>query len=199
MSRLLTIGVPTYNRAQLLDQQLAWLADAIKGYESECEIVISDNCSTDDTPEVIEKWRPAFGDAALQLNRNSENIGAIRNISHCINSATSKYVWTISDDDQIEARTVPYLLRLLTEHPDLTLVILNFSSRKSSIFSPTTSISFGDEMANSRPNPAGMVGTLLWSNPSTPAATKSTAMGSMPVIIAPIFRGMPAGPGPSPS
>ena len=41
--KLLTIAVPTYNRAELLDKQLAWLAQAIQGFESECEIIISDN------------------------------------------------------------------------------------------------------------------------------------------------------------
>ena len=35
MHTLLTIAIPTYNRADLLDQQLAWLAQAIKGFESE--------------------------------------------------------------------------------------------------------------------------------------------------------------------
>ena len=44
MQKLLTIAIPTYNRAALLDKQLAWLATAIKGFESECEIIISDNC-----------------------------------------------------------------------------------------------------------------------------------------------------------
>ena len=31
MQKLLTIAIPTYNRAALLDKQLAWLATAIKG------------------------------------------------------------------------------------------------------------------------------------------------------------------------
>ena len=55
MNKLLTIAIPTYNRAALLDKQLAWLAIAIKGFESECEIIISDNCSTDNTPGVVKK------------------------------------------------------------------------------------------------------------------------------------------------
>ncbi len=49
MHKLLTIAIPTYNRAELLDKQLAWLAQAIQGFESDCEIFVSDNCSTDHT------------------------------------------------------------------------------------------------------------------------------------------------------
>ena len=92
MTKLLTIGIPTFNRAQLLDRQLAWLAQAVKGFESECEIIVSDNCSSDDTPEVVKKWESHFSNTALKLNRNSENVGAIRNIAYCITPAR----WIVS-------------------------------------------------------------------------------------------------------
>lgn len=129
MKKLLTIAIPTYNRAQLLDKQLAWLAQAIKGFESECAVIISDNCSTDNTQEVIKKWQPLFGNTQFNSNRNSENIGVMRNIAYCINAATSKYLWTIGDDDQIQDRTLAYVLKKLKEHPELSLLILNFSCR----------------------------------------------------------------------
>ena len=60
MNALLTIAVPTYNRAELLNKQLAWLAKSIKGYESECEIIISDNCSEDNTQEIVKKMAVIF-------------------------------------------------------------------------------------------------------------------------------------------
>jgi len=129
MNKLLTISIPTFNRATLLDKQIAWLAQAIKGLESECEIVISDNCSTDSTPEVIQRWQPILSRATLKLNRNSQNIGAVRNIAYCINTATGEYVWTISDDDHIHEQTLAYVLKTLSTHPDLALLILNFSKR----------------------------------------------------------------------
>jgi len=128
MHQLLTIGLPTFNRSQLLDQQLAWLAQSIQGFESKCEIIISDNCSTDNTPEVIKKWQSTFANTTLKLNRNSENIGPIRNIAYCIGEARNRYVWTISDDDLIYDETLAYILNSLTNHPDLTLLTLNFCS-----------------------------------------------------------------------
>lgn len=129
MNPVLTIAIPTYNRAELLDQQLSRLAQSIKGYESECEIIISDNCSTDNTPEVIDDWQQHFDGAALKRIRHHKNLGATRNIACCINSASGKYVWTISDDDPIHEDAVPYILRELRTHPNLSLIILNFSSR----------------------------------------------------------------------
>jgi abequosyltransferase len=129
VNKILTIAIPTYNRAELLDKQLAWLAESIKGFESECEIIVSDNCSEDHTQEVIKKWQNYLTNANFFSNRNSKNIGVMKNIAYCINAATSKYVWTISDDDKIGNETVSYLLRSLNADPELTLLILNFSCR----------------------------------------------------------------------
>ncbi|HEY9801818.1 MAG TPA: glycosyltransferase family 2 protein [Leptolyngbyaceae cyanobacterium] len=129
MNKLLTIALPTYNRAKLLDKQLAWLANAIKGFESECEIIISDNCSEDNTPEIIKKWQMALPKTTFRANRHSKNLGVMRNIAYCLNAATSKYVWTISDDDRIEDKAIPYLLNTLNTSANLSLLILNFSCR----------------------------------------------------------------------
>ncbi len=129
MNKLLTIAIPTYNRAELLDKQLAWLAQAIKGIESECEIFVSDNCSTDNTQEVIKKWQGILSHVTFKSSRHSENLGVMKNIIHCIKSATTKYVWTIGDDDPIQDRTVPYIISKIKQHPDLSLLFLNFSGR----------------------------------------------------------------------
>lgn len=139
MDKLLTIAIPTYNRANLLDKQLAWLAQAIKGFESVCEILISDNCSTDDTSKIVEKWQFFFQTITFQYKRNSENIGAVRNIASCITSAKGKYVWTISDDDKIFNNAIPYIASALTEYPNLGLIILNFSksdAKTGEVFEP---------------------------------------------------------------
>ncbi|MEJ1935871.1 glycosyltransferase family 2 protein, partial [Nostoc sp. NIES-2111] len=65
----------------------------------------------------------------FRANRNSKNLGVMRNIAYCLNAATSKYVWTISDDDRIEDTAIPYLIRTLNESANLSLLILNFSCR----------------------------------------------------------------------
>lgn len=129
MSKLLTIAIPTYNRAELLDKQLAWLAKAITGFESECEILVSDNCSTDATQDVVKKWQTILSNITFKSNRNCENLGVMKNILYCLNSATTKFVWTIGDDDPIQDRAVTYVINKLKQHEDLSLIFLNFSGR----------------------------------------------------------------------
>ncbi|MFN6514446.1 MAG: glycosyltransferase family 2 protein [Nostoc sp. CreGUA01] len=129
MPKLLTIAIPTYNRAELLDKQLAWLAQAIKGFENDCEILVSDNCSTDNTQEVIQKWQTILSSITFKSNKNPKNLGVVKNIMYCLNSATTKYVWTIGDDDPIQNRAVAYVINKLRGHEDLSLLFLNFSGR----------------------------------------------------------------------
>lgn len=129
MNNLLTIAIPTFNRAELLEKRLTWLAKEIKGFENQVEIIISDNCSTDNTMEVIKKWEHAFSKATFIVKRQRENIGLNSNCAYCINNAISKYVWTIGDNHKIKDHTLSYVLYTLSKYPDLTLMLLNYSHR----------------------------------------------------------------------
>jgi abequosyltransferase len=127
MNKLLTIAIPTYNRAAILDEQLGWLANAIAGYESECEILVSDNASNDNTQAVIKKWQENLAIVNFRVNQNITNIGVMKNIAYCLKNATSKYVWVIGDDDTIQTNTLGYVIHNLKTYPDLSLLSLNYS------------------------------------------------------------------------
>lgn len=127
--KTLTIAIPTYNRAQLLNKQLAWAVNAVRGLENDCEIFVSNNCSTDDTARVIETWAGKCSHADFCVFHQSENVGAIRNIAHCIHASVAEHIWVLSDDDTVFDKTLPYILQELKAAPDIGLITLNFSSR----------------------------------------------------------------------
>lgn len=129
MNKLLSIVIPTFNRAALLEQQLSWLETAIQGFEAECEIIISDNCSTDNTQEIIKKWQPIFSKTTFKSYRNQENIGLMPNIAFCIQAATGKYVWTVGDDDPIQDNALSFLLKTIKQNPATALIFLNCYGR----------------------------------------------------------------------
>lgn len=110
----------------MLDAQLTWLAAELDGFEHQCDIVVSDNCSTDRTPEVIAEWKQRFqGRIEFITNRHDHNIGGMANIVHCIGQATGTFVWSLGDDDPIQRKAVPYILDKINAHADLSLVLLN--------------------------------------------------------------------------
>ncbi|MGK7888564.1 MAG: glycosyltransferase family 2 protein [Leptolyngbyaceae cyanobacterium] len=127
-TKLLTISIPTYNRSELLDKQLEWVINSIKGLEEFCEIIVSNNNSTDNTKDIIQKWKDLSGEADFKVYHNKENIGAIRNIANCIKMATSKHVWVMSDDDRIFDTTLEKVINLLKNSSDLGLLFLNYST-----------------------------------------------------------------------
>jgi abequosyltransferase len=126
MSKLLTISIPTYNRAQMLDRQLKWIASDIVGYESYCDIIISDNCSTDNTEKIVEMWKSILSpQISLRYYRNDENIGGMANIALCLLKASGKFVWSLGDDDAVQNGTISYLLSKIKRHSDLSVILLN--------------------------------------------------------------------------
>lgn len=114
---LLTIAVPTFNRARYLEQFFSVLFDQVRD-EPSVELIVSDNASPDDTSVVVRRYQ----DKGLLIRyvRNPENIGPDGNILQCFDLATGKYVWVFGDDDVIEPGGVVQILSLLvSEAPDI--------------------------------------------------------------------------------
>lgn len=71
---LLSICIPTYNRAPFLDETIKSIVTQKRFYNTnDVEIVISDNSSTDNTKEIAEKYRIKYGNK-IRYYCNSENI-----------------------------------------------------------------------------------------------------------------------------
>ena len=124
----LTIAIPTYNRAQKLDRQLAWTINAIAGRWDEVELVVSDNASPDATPQICEKWRSA-SDGRLRVVRQPNNLGLIRNVLTCIEQAQGRYVWVVGDDDVIFDGALDWILTQLSTHDADALSFLHLNVR----------------------------------------------------------------------
>jgi abequosyltransferase len=117
---LLTIAVPTYNRSTCLAQLLEILAPQLAG-ETRVELLISDNASPDDTPDVVAAFREKG--LALTYSRNETNIGADANFIRCYEMARGEYVWIFGDDDIIVPGGLQEVLgRLETRQFDLVYV-----------------------------------------------------------------------------
>lgn len=110
---LLTIAIPTYNRAAFLDQSLESLKAQMGELNDQVELIISDNHSSDDTPSVVEKHRKSG--LNLRYLRNEENIGMDGNFIQCFRSARSEYLWVLGDDDYLGVNALADLVSLLKE------------------------------------------------------------------------------------
>lgn len=76
---LLTICIPTYNRAEYLTQTIESIVSQVEFLESnEVEIVVSDNCSSDSTQKVLNSFIKKFH-SKIKYNKNQVNLSFDRN------------------------------------------------------------------------------------------------------------------------
>jgi glycosyltransferase involved in cell wall biosynthesis len=118
---LLTIAIPTYNRAGCLKELLSGLTDQLKN-ERRVELMISDNASPDETRAVVEEF--IAGGTQMRYIRTPQNIGADANFLQCFEQARGKYVWLFSDDDLIVRGGVAKILSYC-ESADYDLISLS--------------------------------------------------------------------------
>lgn len=93
----LSVCITTYNRASLLDRTLGTVAAQSRLPD---EIVISDDCSTDDTAEVAEKWRTTF--SRLLYRRNERNLKMPGNLNAGIAATSGDYIANLHDGDSYD-------------------------------------------------------------------------------------------------
>jgi acetyltransferase-like isoleucine patch superfamily enzyme len=114
---LLSICIPTCNRASLLERMLVTLELALtEAPEASYEVVFRDNASTDHTADIITQ----FGDRhPVRYFRNEENIGLTRNLLSAPLDAAGEFVWLLGDDDLIAPQAFKTIFKQLEEHPDV--------------------------------------------------------------------------------
>ena len=93
---LVSIGISTFNRADGYLREA--LQSAVDQSYPNLEIVVSDNCSEDDTPGVVR----GFEDPRIRYCRQSVNIGANANFNFCLHEARGEYFLLLHDDDRID-------------------------------------------------------------------------------------------------
>ncbi len=102
---LVTIAIPTYNRAGTYLKHT--LQSAIDQSYKNLEIIVSDNCSTDHTERLVKE----FDDPRIQYVKHNQNIGHFKNFKFCIEQAKGDYFLLLQDDDLIDEDFVDACLK----------------------------------------------------------------------------------------
>lgn len=116
MSKLVTIGIPTYNRANGFLRQA--LESAMMQTYQNLEIIVSDNCSGDNTGEVVQQ----YGDPRVRYFRHDVNIGPLRNSNYCLEQAQGEYFLQLHDDDAIDQDFIETCMKAESTTPNVGVV-----------------------------------------------------------------------------
>lgn len=110
---LVSVGVPVYNGGWELRRALETL---INQTHRNLEIIVSDNASTDDTPDICREF--AKRDPRVIYLRNEMNVGSTPNFAKVLHSARGEFFMWCGHDDWWAPEFVAENLRVLLAHPD---------------------------------------------------------------------------------
>lgn len=127
----LSICIPTYNRAKFLNIMLDRLTSSIDKYNlhSSVEIIVGDNCSTDNTANVLRKYTKR----GVKSYRNKDNLGPDGNFLKLFQASTGKYTWLLGDDDSFGEDLLELIVMAISEH-DFDYLYLKKSGMPSQSF-----------------------------------------------------------------
>ncbi len=121
---VLSICVTTYNRAAWLERSLPLILQQASPYPDLVEVVVCDNTSPDNTPEVAKRLQNTY---AFAYYRNETNVGMLGNLGVSCDKARGQYIWVIGDDDLMVDGTVERVLAAIAKHPRTELIYTNYA------------------------------------------------------------------------
>lgn len=114
---LVSIGIPTYNRAN--SYLRCALRSAVNQTYKNIEIIVSDNCSQDDTESVVKE----FNDPRIRYYRQKENIGPINNQNFCLEQSRGEHFSLLLDDDLIDDDFVSICMNAVRDHGEPGIIL----------------------------------------------------------------------------
>ncbi|MEM9339228.1 MAG: glycosyltransferase family A protein, partial [Bacteroidota bacterium] len=113
---LVSIGLPVYNGQNYLDQAIRSVLD--QSYQN-FELIISDNGSTDATPDVCLEFKNQ--DDRIVYHRFDQNYGASKNYNKTFELAKGKYFKWLAHDDMIAAESLTKSVEILESDQEIVL------------------------------------------------------------------------------
>lgn len=113
---LIGIGLPVYNNGKFLSKTLDCLLE--QTYEN-IVIYISDDCSTDDTQSICEKY--AASDERIVYSRNANNVGANANHIKVLEMASTDYFMYSRGHELMSDNLIEECLKSLLGNPSAVL------------------------------------------------------------------------------
>ena len=112
-----SIIIPNYNHAPYLRQRL----DSIYNQTfKDFEVIILDDCSTDNSKEIIEEYRSRSQTSLIVYNKNNSG-SPFKQWAKGFDLAQGEYIWIAESDDWAETNFLETLVPILNKNESLSL------------------------------------------------------------------------------
>ncbi len=149
------IAIPAYNAEEFIARTLrSCVNQTLKS-----AILVVDNCSTDNTREIVKEFQEQYDN--IQLVVNEWNLGRVGNWNRCLelfNESESEYIKFLFTGDTIKPNCIEEVEKVFKQYPDLGAVFWSFEFKKDD------SISIARDYEESRYLPPAEINELNISN-----------------------------------
>ena len=121
--KLVTIALFIYNQED-------FVLDALKGVLSQTysnlEVIISDDCSSDNSFQIINNELKSYsGPHKVIINRNKTNMGLVMHVNHVLSISNGDFFIFAAGDDVSQPERAVKSVNLLNKYPDASFVSFN--------------------------------------------------------------------------
>ena len=123
MRTLISVIIPSYNRADTVGTTIeSILAQKV---DADIEIVIGDDCSTDNAPQVLREYQAKYPDF-IRLFFREQNMGLGANWAQCVKDCRGDFICNCDNDDYWHnPNKLQIQLEHMLQHPDCNICITN--------------------------------------------------------------------------
>jgi glycosyltransferase involved in cell wall biosynthesis len=116
---IVSIVLPTYNGSKYIQEAID---SCLSQTYNAIELIIVDDCSTDATPEILDKIK----DSRVKLIRNKINQRLPRSLNIGFRHSKGTYLTWTSDDNLYESTAIEQMASLLENQPEIGFVYANY-------------------------------------------------------------------------
>ena len=125
MKEKISVVMTTYNGKKYLLEQLESLRNQTLKID---EVIIMDDCSKDETPELIRKYIIDNNLSGWKLIENQTNQGWKKNFKLGFDLATGDYIFPCDQDDIWHLDKVQKMAECMEKHPEIELLAANYET-----------------------------------------------------------------------
>lgn len=120
----LAIAIPTYNRSEILKENLLFMMPDLKRFN--IPVYISDDSSNDETRDMIVDLKRSY--EHIYYHRNTPALGHDKNCFSTLNLPVEQYVWYLGDAMMVEPSGMAVILDLIKNN-DYDFIVTNSQNR----------------------------------------------------------------------
>ena len=120
---LISVIIPSYNRANTVGETIESIV--AQKVDADVEIVIGDDCSTDNAREVLEQYQQKYPNI-IRLFLREQNMGLGANWAQCVKDCRGEFICNCDNDDYWHnEHKLQLQLDYMRAHPECNILITN--------------------------------------------------------------------------